>query len=266
MILGILQARCSSTRLPGKVLLPILGKPMLARQLERLRLVRQIDKLVVATSLDPSDDMLAELCAQEGVSCFRGELDDVLSRFYHAAHPFQPKNVVRLTGDCPLADPELIDRMITFFLAGDYDYCSNCLEPSFPDGLDAEIFSFSCLENAWREAVLPSQREHVTPFINQQPLRFKLACMKSDTDLSHLRWTVDEPADFQLVTQVYEALYPQQPNFGMKEILSLLEERPQLLSLNGSFKRNEGFQKSLEKDENLQASISNIEYSRSHRR
>lgn len=254
MILGILQARASSTRLPGKVLLPILGKPMLARQLERLRRVRQIDKLLVATSLDASDDRLAELCAEEGVECFRGDLDDVLSRFYHAALPYRPEYVVRLTGDCPLADPEVIDRMITFFLAGGYDYCSNCVEPSYPDGLDAEIFSFSSLERSWAEAVLPSHREHVTPFINQQPERFKLGCLKNDTDLSHLRWTVDEPADFQLVTEVYEALYPQEPAFGMKEILGLFEQRPQLLSLNGSFQRNEGFRESLEKDNDFKRS------------
>lgn len=225
---------------------------MIARQLERLRRVRQIDDLLVATSTDSSDDRLAEVCAEEGVPCFRGELDDVLSRFYHAALPYRPKYVVRLTGDCPLADPELIDRMITFFLSGDYDYCSNCLEPSYPDGLDAEIFSFSCLERSFAEAVLPSHREHVTPFINQQPERFKLACLKNGTDLSHFRWTVDEPADFQLVTEVYEALYPQEPTFGMKEILGLLEEKPQLCSLNGSFKRNEGFQKSLEKDKDFE--------------
>lgn len=248
MVLGILQARVSSTRLPGKVLLPLLGKSMIVRQIERLKRVRQIDKLILATSVDSSDDRLVEACRLEGIDCFRGSLDDVLDRFYHAALPYKPEYVVRLTGDCPLADPETIDRLISFFLEGGYDYCSNCVEPTFPDGLDAEIFSFSCLERAWEEATLPSQREHVTPYINLQPDKFSLACMKNDRDLSGLRWTVDEPADFEFVTRIYEALYPDNPEFTTDDILNLLEAQPELLNINSAFKRNEGYLTSVRKD------------------
>jgi spore coat polysaccharide biosynthesis protein SpsF len=203
----------------------------------------------LATSSEPSDDPLEEVCRQENITCYRGDLDDVLNRFYQAAIPYNPEYIVRLTGDCPLTDPVLIDSLITFFLEGGYDYCSNCLEPTFPDGLDAEIFRLSCLESAWKEAKLPSQREHVTPYINQQPDKFKLGCMKNDQNLSDLRWTVDEPADFEFVACVYEALYSNNPIFTTNDILKLLEERPDLQRINSAIKRNEGFVKSQRKDD-----------------
>lgn len=248
MILGILQARVSSTRLPEKVIRPLLGKPMILRQIERLKRIKQIDRLILATSTDPSDDCLAAICASEGIECFRGNLDDVLDRFYQAALPYRPDYVVRLTGDCPLTDPEIIDRLITFFLEGGYDYSSNALEPTFPDGLDAEIFKFSCLEQAWQEATLPSQREHVSPFIYQQSDRFRVGCMKSIVDLSGLRWTVDEPVDFELVTRIYGALYPQNSNFITSDIIKFLEQHPELCTINATITRNEGYVKSLQKD------------------
>ncbi|MCL6557416.1 MAG: glycosyltransferase family protein [Firmicutes bacterium] len=248
MILAILQARVSSTRLPGKVLKPILGEPMLIRQIERVRRARRVDYLLVATSVDPSDDPIEKLCKENNVDCFRGNLDDVLDRFYKASRQFLPEHVVRLTGDCPLADPRLIDEIILHHLNGNYDYTSNTLEPTYPDGLDVEIFRFSCLEQAWREAFLPSQREHVTPFIYQHPDRFKIAGVKNSTNLAALRWTVDEPEDFALVSKIYEALYPSNPGFTTEDILSFLKEHPELLTLNSSYERNEGYQKSLRKD------------------
>ena len=158
MILGILQARASSRRLPGKVMKPILGRPMLERQIERLRRARRLDKLVVATSTDPSDDPIAALCRSLAVECFRGSLDDVLDRFYQAARRAAPRAVVRLTGDCPLADPAVIDQLIELHARGGYDYTSNTLTRSYPDGLDAEVTQLHCLEAAWREARLPSER------------------------------------------------------------------------------------------------------------
>lgn len=246
MILGILQARASSSRLPGKVLLPILGRPMLARQLERLRLCRSMDKLVVATSEDPSDSAVADLARKEGLQAFQGSLNDVLDRFYQAAAPHKPDHVVRLTGDCPLADPALIDDIVRVHLEEGNDYTTNAVEPTFPDGLDAEVFRFRCLEEAWKEARLPSQREHVTPFINRQPDRFRISHYKREPDLSALRWTVDEPADFELVRIVYEALYPANPSFTTRDILALLESRPELKTLNTAHHRNEGLEKSLQ--------------------
>lgn len=248
MMLAILQARVSSTRLPGKVLLPLLGKPMLARQIERVRRARRIDRLVVATSDAADDDGIARLCAEEGVDCHRGSLDDVLDRFHGAALRFAPEHVVRLTGDCPLADPAVIDDVIGFYLGGGYDYATNAVQPTFPDGLDVEVFRFACLEQAWREATLPSQREHVTPFLHGQPQRFRVGHYRQATDLSRLRWTVDEPADFDFVQRVYEALYPANPAFGTADVLRLLARRPELAALNGQFLRNEGYLKSLAAD------------------
>lgn len=244
-VLAILQARTSSTRLPGKVLMPILGRPMLARQLERLSRCTSLDRLVVATSIDRSDDTLAALCREVGVDCFRGSLDDVLDRFFEAALPYAPDVVVRLTGDCPLADPSLIDEIVARFLDLDLDYLSNCAPPTYPDGLDVEVTRFTCLKAAWSEAVLPSQREHVMPFIRTQPDRFRIGNHARSEDLSSLRWTVDEPEDFEFVRQVYERLYPGKPDFTTGDVLALLRESPELKQINARFQRNEGTKKSL---------------------
>lgn len=255
MILAILQARASSSRLPGKVLKPILGVPMLLRQLERLKNAQNISQLLIATSTDPSDDPLESLCKEHGFSCFKGSLNDVLDRFYGAAYAFAPEHIVRLTADCPLTDPILIDNVINFYLAGEFDYASNAIEATFPDGLDVEVFRFSCLEKAWKEALLPSQREHVTPFIHQQPHRFKIGHYKNPIDLSYLRWTVDEPKDFELVSMIYDALYLKKPNFTTQDILTLLKHRPELTNWNTIYQRNEGYIKSLSEDLSLKATL-----------
>ncbi|HIK04476.1 MAG TPA: glycosyltransferase family protein [Trichormus sp. M33_DOE_039] len=249
MIIAILQARVSSSRLPGKVLKPILGVPMLFHQIERIKRSKMIDRLLVATSTDPTDDLIEKYCQQRDVECFRGKLDDVLDRFYQAANSISPEHIVRLTGDCPLCDPELIDKIIIHHLSGDFDYTSNTITPTFPDGLDTEVFRFSCLKQAWQEAKLPSQREHVTPFIHSQPNRFRLGIYKQNTDLSYLRWTVDEPLDFDLVAKIYTALYPSNPRFSTQNILNLLEQNPDLKTFNTCYPRNEGWQKSLISDE-----------------
>ena len=248
MIVGILQARVSSTRLPGKVLKPILGVPMLGRQIERLRRAKSMDRLLVATSTDASDDSIEAFCRGADVNCFRGSLNDVLDRFYQAAHSFSPEHVIRLTGDCPLADPQMIDNLVDFYLKGRFDYASNALEPTFPDGLDAEVFRFSCLETAWREATSKSDREHVTPFIWRNRDRFRIGSFKNDVDRSAERWTVDEPEDFELVASIFSALYPVKSNFGTEDILSFLDKNPGLRHLNSGRRRNEGFEKSLAKD------------------
>jgi glutamate-1-semialdehyde 2,1-aminomutase len=248
MILAILQARVSSSRLPQKVLKPILGIPMLARQIERVQRSRLIDKLLVATSSDPSDDSIEELCHVLKVTCFRGSLDDVLDRLYQAAFPYQPDHVVRLTGDCPLADPDLIDRIIGIHQNGLFDYTSNTITATYPDGLDVEVIRFACLEEAWKEADLPSHREHVTPFIYQQPQRFKLGYDKNDHDLSHLRWTVDESVDFELVAKIYEVLYPKKPDFTTADALKLIQEQPYLQTYNTYYHRNAGIQTALQAD------------------
>ncbi|OYD97822.1 spore coat protein [Nostoc sp. 'Peltigera membranacea cyanobiont' 210A] len=249
MILAILQARFSSSRFRGKVLKPILGVPMLALQIERIKRAKLIDYLLVATSKDVTDDAIENLCININVGCYRGNLEDVLDRFYQAAKLNSPEHIVRLTGDCPLADPELIDEVIKFYLTGDFDYASNALEPTYPDGLDVEICRFKCLEQAWKEAKLPSQREHVTPFINQQPHLFHIGVYKNNSNLSHLRWTVDEQLDFDLIANIYEALYPNNPKFATQDILDFLEVNSYLKNFNTCYQRNEGWQKSLLVDE-----------------
>lgn len=247
-VLAVLQARMGSTRLPGKVLLRVCGKPLLQHQLERVARTEGIDALVVATSTDAADAPIERLCADLGVDVFRGSLDDVLDRFVQAARPYRPQWVVRLTGDCPLADPHVIARVIRAAREGDADYVSSALHPTFPDGLDAECLRMDCLEQAWREARLPSEREHVTAYVHKRPAQFRLGEVRNDSDLSALRWTVDEPRDFVFVSQVYEHLYRANPAFGLDDVLALLRRHPELATLNAAIERNEGYLRSLRKD------------------
>lgn len=249
MVTAFLQARMSSTRLPGKVLRPVLGVPMLGRQIERLRRSRRMDQLVVVTSRDASDDRLARFCESIDVECFRGSLMDVLDRYYQAALCYRPDHIVRLTGDCPLADPELVDEVIGFHLGGGYDYSSNTIEPTFPDGLDVEVFRYAALERAWKEAVLPSHREHVTIFLYSHPELFRLGNYRGESDLHQLRWTVDEPDDLRRVRTIYRQLYPKNPNFGSSEIHALVSRRAKLFEWNDLPARNEGLLKSCLQDE-----------------
>lgn len=244
---AILQARVSSSRLPRKVLLPILNRPMLARQIERLKRVRGFDTLVIATSTQPEDDAIAQLSAEEGVPFFRGSLDDVLDRFYQAARKYEPVTVVRLTGDCPLTDPEVIDACIEFFRAGDFDYATNAVQPTFPDGLDVEVMRFTCLEQAWRQASQPSEREHVTPYIHTRPESFRIGHYRGQKDLSPCRWTVDDSDDLEFVRAVYGELYPANPAFAMNDVMAMLEQKPELAEINAGRVRNEGYAKSREK-------------------
>lgn len=249
MILGILQARVSSSRLSGKVLKPILGQPMLLRQIERILRAKKIDKLLVATSIDNSDDPIEDLCHKNNIECFRGSLNDVLDRFYRAAKAFKPEHVVRFTGDCPLIDPQVADRLITLHLYGGFDYTTLSSPPSFPDGLDTEAIYYPVLEQVWSEASLPSQREHVTLFIYQNPQRFEIGNLENTEDLSKMRWTVDQQEDFDLVTKIYEALYPKNSNFLMQDILNFLITNPNFAAINGKYQYNEGLLKSLEEDQ-----------------
>lgn len=213
---------------------------MLALQLERLLRCNNLDSLVVATSDHSEDLQIADVCAESAVSAFRGSLEDVLDRVYHCAMEHEAETVVRLTGDCPLADPELVDDLVDFFYESDLDYASNCLPPTLPDGLDAEVFRIEAIEAAWRDSSDLFEREHVTPFIYNNPNRFRCGTWRHTEDLSHLRWTVDEPQDFEFVKEVYSALYPDNTAFGFRDVLEFLKKRPELVRLNNYFHRNEG--------------------------
>lgn len=221
--LAILQARMTSTRAPGKVLAPILGEPMIGRQIERLRRCRRIDHLVVATSVEASDDVLIRWCKDAGVTAYRGALDDVLARFAGAAAAFpQARSVVRLTADCPLADSQLIDQVIEHHLASGADYTNNTAPTrTYPHGLDVEVMRPQVLARAQAQAATPHEREHVTPFIYGRPEMFRLEGVSRSPSLAHLRWTVDYPRDLDFVREVYGALYPGDPAFDSAAIAAL---------------------------------------------
>lgn len=229
---AIVQARMGSTRLQGKVLKPILGKPMLERQLERMRRARSLDGIVIATTEHAGDDPLAAFAVAQGLPVFRGSERDVLSRYAGAARTFGVETVVRVTSDCPLIEPSLIDEAVGVFSAGGADYVSNMLEPTYPYGLAVEVFSSRSLEQAAARAVQPAEREHVTPYLYWNPGQFRPHALRMAPDLSHHRWTVDTPEDLELVRRVYGALYPSNPAFGMADILALLDANPSWAAIN----------------------------------
>jgi spore coat polysaccharide biosynthesis protein SpsF (cytidylyltransferase family) len=236
----------ASTRLPGKVLADIEGKPLIYHVIRRAQAVKSLSEVVVATSDSPEDDRIARFCESQSVRCFRGNEHDVLDRYYQAAHHFGAEAVVRLTSDCPLLDPTVIDKVIACFREADLDYVTNCLDCTFPDGLDTEVFRTEALDRAWREATLASEREHVTPYIRQRVDIFRLANVQHKEDLSAMRWTVDEPNDLAFVRAIYRHIGSH--TFGMDEVLEVLRTHPDLHKLNAGITRNEGYAKSLRQD------------------
>lgn len=250
-VTAIVQARTSSSRLPGKVLKEILGKPMILLELERIRQCRYIDEIVLATSLDESDALLAKTVKNAGYPVYLGNLNDVLDRYYQCAKLYSSEHVVRITGDCPVIDPQIVDSVICKHLQEGNDYTSNTLgKTTFPDGLDTEVIKYTALEQAWKEANLTSEREHVTQYIVKHPEIFRQGSLLCEIPgLGDERWTVDEPEDFRFISEVYERLYPDKPDFTFKDVLILLEKFPELRSINQGFERNEGLLKSLKEDE-----------------
>ena len=246
-VVAIIQARMSSSRLPGKVLLPLVEKPVLAHVIERLSYSRLIEKIVVATSVDSSDDPIANFCRENHVLCFRGSLEDVLDRYYRAAIENHADSVVRITADCPVIDPVVVDAVITGFLSGNYDLFG--LGGEFPDGLDCTVFSLSTLKQAWLNAKLKSEREHVGPYIENNPQLFNNGSLKIFKGLQLHRWTLDEPEDYLLLTEIFEQLYNPDSPFLTHKILQLLQKKPDLLTINQGIVRNEGYLKSVKNDE-----------------
>ena len=244
MIVAIVQARMSSSRLPGKTTADVAGRPLLLRVVDRVRRARSVDKVVVATTDQSSDDPIAALCQREGTQCFRGSEDDVLDRFYKAAQTSGADIVVRITADCPLIDAAVIDKVIRRFQVGDCEYASNTLRYTYPDGLDTEVFSFATLERAWREAQKPSEREHVTPYLRAGNFRAVNIESESPVPPDTHRWTVDYAADLEFVREIYKA-FPENKYFGYQDIFHLLRERPELATIQAETITNEGYYKSL---------------------
>jgi spore coat polysaccharide biosynthesis protein SpsF len=242
-LVAIVQARMSSVRLPNKVLLPLAGKPTLWHVINRLQECKSLQKIIVATSTDAGDDLIENWCNDAYLECFRGSLDDVLDRYYRAAKAFEAQAVVRVTADCPVIDPDIVDELVRNFLSKTFDAYS--LAGDFPDGLDCQIFSMSALEKAWRNAVLPSEREHVGPYIENNPSIFKVGQLHKFKGLGHHRWTLDEPEDYEFLKLVFMKLYEMNPQFRTKDILELMENEPELLKINSQIVRNQGYLKSL---------------------
>ena len=237
-IVAIAQARMGSTRFPNKVMQPICGTPMIGLLLERLSKAKYIDHIILATSSDPRNEPLTEYVRSLGFEVYLGSEDDVLDRYYRAAKATGADVVVRITGDCPLIDPQLVDAVVGRFKENGVDYASNTMPPTYPDGLDTEVFTFKALEIAWTLAEDPRHREHVTPYIrvSKQFVRTNLA---GETVYSGERWTVDEPEDFEVIRKVFEHFNPRR-DFSWLEVLALRQEHPELFAANRHLIRNEG--------------------------
>lgn len=228
----ISQARMTSTRLPGKVLMEVLGRPLLSFQIERLQRVKTVNDILVATTTNAADYPIEDLCSRLGIRCFRGSEEDVLARFYHAAGQVGADTIIRVTSDCPLIDPAIIDTVVNAHTGNDYDYASNTIVRTYPRGMDVEVFSYSALAQAFHEAELQSEREHVTPFIYNRPERYKLGIVRDRQDNSTYRWTVDTPEDFALIKQILEYVYPRNNCFTMQDCLQAYSACPHWRMIN----------------------------------
>lgn len=258
-VVTIVQARMGSTRLPGKVLKNIVGRPVLWHVINRLKESDLTDQIVVATTTKAEDIAIVNLVKSVGVECYTGSEADVLDRYFQAAKLYNATTIVRVTSDCPLIDPEMVDNVILFFKKNNFDYVSNtwtsakndCNE-TCPAGLDTEVFSFGALEKAWEDAKLQSEREHVTPYIWKHSDLFRIGHFRCSNDLSFMRLTLDYEEDLIFITEVYNRLSKKGLTFRSDEILALVEASPDLVNLNKGRARNEGYLKSLEKDKHRQ--------------
>ena len=250
MIGAIIQARMGSTRLPGKIMLPVLDKPILEHLINRVKKSSNIDEIIVATSINKNDDVIEKFCKSHQIKCFRGSEKDVLLRYFEAAKKFSIDIIVRLTSDTPLLDPKIIDKVIVKYNESKYDYVSNFfpLPRTYPDGYNVEIFSIELLEQANIEAKKPSDREHVTTFITMQPKKFKKDRVDSEKDLSKYRLNLDYKEDFELIKSVLEK-FDEKAN--LDDIINWLDKHPEILKLNSHIKPYENLLKSFEQDKKL---------------
>jgi spore coat polysaccharide biosynthesis protein SpsF len=243
-IVAIIQARMGSTRLPGKVMKQLCGKTVLAYVIQRVQACPLVDEVVVATTTSPGDDMIVAETEKYGAKWFRGSEEDVLERYYLAAKEYNADVVVRVTSDCPLFDSEVLTQMVDYFKFESaqgltIDYLSNTLNRSYPRGLDAEVFTFAALEQAFQEAHFAYEREHVTPYLYEHPELFALHNQTADEDLSAYRWTLDTLEDWKLIEQIYEILYRDGRLFTTDEVVALLDEKPEWVKINAHVKQKQ---------------------------
>jgi len=243
----VIQARMGSSRLGGKVLMNIENKnPLLHFVINQLKYSKLIDRIIIATTSLPEDDVILKMANEIKVQTFRGSPKDLLDRYYQCAKEFSLSNIVRITSDNPLIDPTLVDQVVEKYLEGSFDYVTNVIPRTFPQGTEAEIFSFTALEKAWNEAKKPSEREHVTPYFYNNPEKFKIFKITHHENLSKLRWTVDRKPDLELVRSIVSKI--QKRPILMNDIIALLENEPKLINHNKDYVMNEGYLKSLEED------------------
>ncbi|HEY2581719.1 MAG TPA: glycosyltransferase family protein [Mucilaginibacter sp.] len=236
----VVQARMSSSRLPGKVMMPILDKSLLFRMIERLQMTTHKTVVVIATSEDKTDDVIAQEALQINVPCYRGSLNNLLDRHYQAAKQYNADIVLKIPSDCPLIDPRIIDSTLDFYFddPARYDYVSNLHPATFPDGNDVEIMTMDCIKKTWKEATRPLELEHTTPYIWENPKKFKIGNVAWETgkdySMSH-RFTIDYEADYRFIKRVYEELYPLKADFSCGDILNLLEQKPEIYNINAQY-------------------------------
>ncbi|MEA3453071.1 MAG: glycosyltransferase family protein [Patescibacteria group bacterium] len=240
MLGAIIQARTGSRRLPGKVIKKIEGKTVLEHVIERVKRVKYLDRIILATTNNKEDDILERMGEKLNILIFRGSENDVLDRYYQAAKLFGIRSIIRITADCPLIDPRVVGEIIDFYSNNKYDYVSNVHPPTFPHGLDAEILNFKTLKKIWNKASIPSEREHVTSYITNHPETFKIGNVIAKKNFNHLRLVLDEGKDLTLIRKIYSELYKENRFFELKDILKLFENKPELIEINREFIETRG--------------------------
>jgi spore coat polysaccharide biosynthesis protein SpsF (cytidylyltransferase family) len=255
---AIIQARINSTRLPGKVLRKIGNEPMLHHVINQVRGSRLIKDIMVVTTTMPQDDVIVKYCKKNNIKCFRGSSTDLLDRYYKCAKKFGIDPIVRITSDCPLIDPRVVDKAITKFLKGSFDYVANNLEKhngkwnnspcNFPQGMTVEVSSFRALEHAWKKAKKPSEREHVFPYVQFNPKLFRVSNFKYPRDLSFIRCTIDRLDDLQFVTELFKRFPKNKKFIEIKDIVKIVRKEPELVKMNNRIAFDEGYKKSLTED------------------
>ena len=256
-MLAIIQARTRATRLPDKVLFDLEGKAVLEHVINRAKASKYITDVFVGTTIKKADLKIVKLCAELDVSVFCGSEDDVLDRYYQTARLVRPKHVVRITADCPVIDPMVVDKVIELHIKENADYTSNTFGETYPDGQDVEVFTFEALKESWKNATLASEREHVAPYMRNNPEKFRQASLNYKNNLSNKRWTLDNKEDYELLKIIFKNFYHQNPLFGMNDILDFLGKNPDVERINMHIMRNDGYAKSLREDRML--NLENVE-------
>lgn len=240
IVVAILQARMGSSRLPNKVLLKVKGRTLLELYINRVQQSQLVDKIVIATTEKSEDDVIQGIVVQLGLDCFRGSENDLLDRYYQCAKEYHADAIVRVTPDDPFVDHRVIDRAVQIFKDNQVDFVTNHFEPTYPEGLDVEVYSIHALKKSWKEASLLSEREHVFPYIQNHQDEFRIINFVQDKDYSHLRWTIDYKCDYEMTKVIYDHLYEKKPIFLQEDILQLLEEHPEIAEMNNHISRKEG--------------------------